>query len=206
MLSHKNIWKAIDLLAEHNGLSASGLAIKAGLSSTLFNPSKRTTKKRERWPSTESIAAILRATETPIEDFIALITPENSLKHQSLFLLNLEETSCLTPSGIPLSAEKRDIIPLPGGTDTQSFAVEIADKSFEPAYPEGCRLIVSPAEKPRRDDHVLVRMKTGDIHIKQLGREGIQKVELHPFLKDQPPVTLSRADISWIYRITWVSR
>ena len=41
--------------AEREGLSASGLAKKAGLNSTSFNPSKRASKTRKRWPSTESI-------------------------------------------------------------------------------------------------------------------------------------------------------
>jgi phage repressor protein C with HTH and peptisase S24 domain len=59
MLHHADIWRAIDRLAERHGLSASGLARKAGLSATLFNPSKRINGKRKRWPSTESIDMVV---------------------------------------------------------------------------------------------------------------------------------------------------
>lgn len=41
MLSHESIWNAIDALASRYGLSASGLARKAGLDPTAFNRSKR---------------------------------------------------------------------------------------------------------------------------------------------------------------------
>ena len=44
----------VKLLAERHGLSPSGLARKAGLSPTVFNPSKRLSRKRKRWPSTEN--------------------------------------------------------------------------------------------------------------------------------------------------------
>jgi len=40
MLTHKQIWAAIDELAEHVSMSASGLARNSGLDPTSFNPSK----------------------------------------------------------------------------------------------------------------------------------------------------------------------
>ncbi|WP_254488820.1 hypothetical protein, partial [Salmonella enterica] len=63
MLTHAQIWNALDLLAERNGLTASALAKKAGLDATTFNKSKRITNEgRERWPSTESVSKALKAT------------------------------------------------------------------------------------------------------------------------------------------------
>ena len=54
MLTHAHIWNALDRLAARAGLSASGLAKKAGLDPTTFNKSKRITPEgRPRWPSTE---------------------------------------------------------------------------------------------------------------------------------------------------------
>jgi phage repressor protein C with HTH and peptisase S24 domain len=41
MLTHKQIWSAIDGLADRHDLSASGLAKLAGLDPTTFNKSKR---------------------------------------------------------------------------------------------------------------------------------------------------------------------
>src|SRR3954463_13847754 len=43
MLTHDQIWRALDRLAERAGLSASGLAKKSGLDPTTFNKSKRVT-------------------------------------------------------------------------------------------------------------------------------------------------------------------
>src|ERR1700722_14162903 len=79
MLTHAQIWSAIDRLAEQAGLSASGLARRAGLDPTTFNKSKRMTAEgRARWPSTESIAKALTATGTPVEAFVALMNGGNS--------------------------------------------------------------------------------------------------------------------------------
>ena len=74
MLTHIQIWTALDRLAERAGLSPSGLAKKSGLDPTTFNKSKRiTTDGRERWPSTESVAKALAATNTAIDSFVQLI-------------------------------------------------------------------------------------------------------------------------------------
>ena len=71
MLTHSQIWKAIDGLAARNGLSASGLARRAGLDPTTFNKSKRITADgRERWPSTESVSKALAATNSSIASSI----------------------------------------------------------------------------------------------------------------------------------------
>ena len=76
ILTHSQIWSAIDALAKLRNISVSALARKSGLDPTSFNPSKRLTSEgRERWPSTESIAKILKATETSVADFMELVGP-----------------------------------------------------------------------------------------------------------------------------------
>ena len=74
MLSHDRIWTAIDELAERHGLTASGLARRAGLDPTSFNKSKRQgADGRDRWPSTESLSKVLQATGSSVEDFLSLV-------------------------------------------------------------------------------------------------------------------------------------
>src|ERR1700726_3547091 len=74
MLTHGQIWTALDRLADRSGLSASGLAKKSGLDPTTFNKSKRITADgHERWPSTESVAKALAATNSSIDTFVQLI-------------------------------------------------------------------------------------------------------------------------------------
>src|SRR6266851_380223 len=74
MLTHGQIWTALDRLAERAGLSTSGLAKRSGLDPTTFNKSKRIAADgRERWPSTESVAKALAATNSSIDSFVQLI-------------------------------------------------------------------------------------------------------------------------------------
>ena len=80
MFTHKEVWQGIDRLAKQHGLTPSGLARRAGLDPTTFNPSKRVTKQNKpRWPSTESLAKILNATATPFDAFVALM-PDRPLE------------------------------------------------------------------------------------------------------------------------------
>src|ERR1700754_1542766 len=71
VLTHEQIWNAIDLLAKNHDLSASGLAKAAGLDPTTFNKSKRIGPDgRPRWPSTESLAKSLQAAGETMEEFV----------------------------------------------------------------------------------------------------------------------------------------
>ena len=77
MLTHADIWRAIDALAASRGLSASGLARRAGLDATSFNPSKRVAfNGKPRWPSTESLAKTLAATGCSLAEFVTLLGEE----------------------------------------------------------------------------------------------------------------------------------
>lgn len=207
MLNHADIWRAIDRLAERHGFSPSGLARKAGLSPTIFNPSKRINGKRKRWPSTESIAAILKATGSSLDEFVALSSAA-ATQHTKLLVSSLAKAAeplAFDEAGLP-AGQGWDDMPLPAATDAQAFVLEITGRSLEPAYREGDRIILSPAEKPRRGDRVALRTATGEIFVKLLGQEGAQKIELLPLNADEQPLTLARKDIGWMYRIVWASQ
>ena len=69
-MTHNDIWTAIESFAHERKMSCSGLARSARLDPTTFNRSKRWSRYgQERWPSMQSIAKILTATGTGIEDF-----------------------------------------------------------------------------------------------------------------------------------------
>src|SRR5437588_11233668 len=75
MLTHSQIWRALDALTAQHGTSPSGLAKLAGLDPTTFNKSKRgAANGKLRWPSTESLAKVLSATGASLEEFIALVS------------------------------------------------------------------------------------------------------------------------------------
>jgi phage repressor protein C with HTH and peptisase S24 domain len=74
LLTHEQIWSALDRLAARASLSPSGLARRAGLDPTTFNKSKRVTPDgRARWPSTESVAKALAAANASITTFVELM-------------------------------------------------------------------------------------------------------------------------------------
>ena len=81
-LQHQKIWSAIDLLAEKNGLSVSGLAKISGLDPTALNKCKRFQPEKRggqpRWPSMESVVKILHSTNTSFLDFAILTEPSNN--------------------------------------------------------------------------------------------------------------------------------
>src|SRR6188768_3185827 len=91
MLTHDQIWGALDRLAARAGLSPSGLAKRSSLDPTTFNKSKRITADgRERWPSTESVSKALAATNSSIDTFVQLIG-DGARSLQSVPLLGLAQ-------------------------------------------------------------------------------------------------------------------
>lgn len=70
---HTAVWSAIDQVAGRRDLSRSGLAKLAGLDATAFNRSKRVGQKGLRWPSTETVAAVLAAADMTWADFGQLV-------------------------------------------------------------------------------------------------------------------------------------
>lgn len=74
------LWRAIEKLAKSQGLTCSGLAKLSGLDATAFNNSKHFSPDgTPRWPSCNTIAKIIRATNITVVDFAKLCTPEAEL-------------------------------------------------------------------------------------------------------------------------------
>ena len=139
MLTHAQIWNALDRLAARAGLSASGLAKRAGLDPTTFNKSKRITPEgRARWPSTESVAKSLAATGTNIDTFVQLIEDSGRPARQAVPLIGFAEAGAggyFDDGGFPVG-KGWDEIPFPAVNDENAYALEISGNSMEPAYRE----------------------------------------------------------------------
>ena len=129
MLTHAQIWAAIDRLAARAGLSASGLAKRAGLDPTTFNKSKRITRQgRERWPSTESVAKSLAAAGVSLDEFVALITDRAEAATRKLPLIELVQASAggaFDAAGLP-AGTGWDEIPFPIIPDAHAYALRIS--------------------------------------------------------------------------------
>ena len=209
MLTHAQVWSAIDRLALRAGLSASGLARRAGLDPTTFNKSKRVTAAgRARWPSTESIAKALAATGTTIDVFVELLSSGDGIAARAVPLLGFAEAGAggyFDDGGFPVG-EGWDEIAFPAVSDEHAYALEVSGGSMEPAYRDGDVIVVSPSAPIRRGDRVVVKTKSGEVMAKELKRRTAKSLELRSLNTEHPDRTLAVGDVLWIARIFWASQ
>ncbi|WP_404406290.1 helix-turn-helix transcriptional regulator [Pelagibacterium halotolerans] len=213
MISHRAIWVALDALAERHQLSTSGLAKLAGLDATAFNPSKRVSKDgRERWPSTESIAKVLEATNETFDSFLAGSVPYSQTaaraSGQTVPLLGLAQAGSggfFDSAGFP-AGQGWDEVRFPGFSDGTAYALEVTGDSMQPLYRDGDVLIVSPTEQLRRGDRVVARTQEGEVMAKILHRRTEKQIELHSINPDHAPRIFKPEEIDWIARILWASQ
>jgi phage repressor protein C with HTH and peptisase S24 domain len=209
MLTHAQVWTALDRLAERAGLSASGLAKKAGLDPTTFNKSKRITPDgRQRWPSTESVAKSLAATGTSIDTFVKLIESTGRSDAQSVPLIGFAEAGSggyFDDGGFPVG-KGWDEVPFPHITDENAYALEISGDSMEPAYRDGTIIIVSPSASIRRRDRVVVKTREGEVMVKELKRRTAKSIELRSINPAHAERAVSMREVLWIARIVWASQ
>jgi phage repressor protein C with HTH and peptisase S24 domain len=209
MLTHSDVWNAVDRLAARAGLSASGLAKKAGLDPTTFNKSKRITPEgRPRWPSTESIAKSLQATTTTVDTFVSLITDRGGASTQAVPLIGLAEAGSggyFDDGGFP-AGKGWDEIAFPAVTDEHAYALEISGSSMEPAFRDGTIILVSPTSPVRRGDRVVLKTRNGEVMAKELKRRTSKTIELRSLNPEHKERTLAADDVQWIARIMWASQ
>ncbi|MBL8905578.1 MAG: helix-turn-helix transcriptional regulator [Rhizobiales bacterium] len=211
MFSHKQVWTAIDTIAERYGFSASGLAKKAGLDPTSFNPSKRHGPDgRPRWPTTESIARVLDASGASVEEFADLLTGKKGQppRRKQIPLIGFAQAGkggFFDDSGFPVGASW-DEIDVPGVTDQNAYALEITGDSMLPVYREGDLIIVSPNTSLRKGDRVVVKTRQGEVMAKILHRQTAKTIELASFNPEHPPKTYEMNDIDWVARIIWATQ
>ena len=212
MLTHNQIWGAIDALAARHGLSPSGLAKLAGLDPTTFNKSKRGgANGKLRWPSTESVSKVLRATGATLDDFVMLVGREGAATRsyaRSVPLIGLAQAGTsgyFDDSGFPAGAGW-DEIPFPELADEHAYALEITGKSMLPVYRDGDRIVVSPSASVRRGDRVVVKTQAGEVMAKQLSRHTAQRIELKSFNPAFEDRGFALSEVAFMHRIIWASQ
>jgi phage repressor protein C with HTH and peptisase S24 domain len=208
MLTHGQIWGALDRLAVRAGLSPSGLAKRAGLDPTTFNKSKRITSDgRERWPSTESIAKALAAAESSVDTFVKLIGDGAADRH-AVPLLGITQagaTGSFDELGFPAGKGWTEIA-LPTAEDSHSFALEISGDVLQPVYRDGDIILISPGAPIRKGDRVVVKTKAGELTVATLKRRTAKTLELQPLDATQSDRTMAMNEVAWIARIVWASQ
>lgn len=214
MLTHGQIWAAIDKLAERHGMSASALARKAGLDPTAFNPSKRHGPEgRERWPTTESIAKILAATGSTVEVFFGLVAASSkrgaaAAARATIPLIGFAQAGkggFFDDAGFPVGAAWEEVSS-PGVSDVNAYALKITGDSMLPVYRQGDVIIVSPNASLRRGDRVVAKTRSGEVMAKILQRQTSKTIELASFNPDHDTKILPAGEVLWLARILWASQ
>ncbi|MGI6850895.1 S24 family peptidase [Mesorhizobium sp. 1B3] len=211
MLSHDRVWAAIDALAARHSLSASGLAKRAGLDSTAFNKSKRRSSDgRPRWPSTESLAKVIQATNSSLDDFLALIEGMSgkATNGRTVPLIGFAQAGAggfFDDAGFP-AGQGWDLVELPSGAAEGAYALQVQGDSMLPLYRDGDLLIVEPGASIRRGDRVVVKTVEGEVMAKLLERRTAQSVTLVSVNPAHPNRQIAIESIEWMARIVWASQ
>lgn len=212
MVTHLQIWRALDALAVRHDTSPSGLAKLAGLDPTTFNKSKRgTANGKLRWPSTESLAKVLAATGDSLEDFVALTSNAGPLRRSRslpvplIGLAQAGQAGYFDDAGFPAGSGWEEIA-FPDVADDHAYALEIAGDSMLPVYRDGDRIVIAPSANLRRGDRVVAKTRAGEVMAKQLSRLTAQHIELRSFNPAYPDRSFPMTEIAFIHRIVWVSQ
>ena len=209
-LTHARLWDAVDALARREGLSPSGLARRAGLDATSFNPSKRFgpgQPPRPRWPSTESLMQVLATAELSLGAFADLAgdASDTPVSIPLLGLARAGQDGFFDDAGLP-TGDGWDQTELPRAKDSL-FSLQITGDSMAPLYREGDRVIVDrDVAQVRRGDRVVARLTSGEVVAKEVTRLTPRAVTLSSINPDYPPRHDARRDIEWMARILWVSQ
>ncbi|HUT48393.1 MAG TPA: helix-turn-helix transcriptional regulator [Alphaproteobacteria bacterium] len=210
MLKHADIWRAIDTLAGQHGLTASGLARKAGLDPTTFNKSKRVTASgRCRWPSTESVAKALEAVDATLDDFVGFVQ---------------ENGSGRVPHAIPVATESKAAVPsaydesggpygntwdhmaFPGMRDLDAYAIAIEGDEYHPVLRDGALVVAAPHADLRAGDRVLVRLASAKFIFGELVRRTDDQIEIGGLCGDDENRTLMADEVAAVHRIVWAEQ
>ena len=209
MLTHPQIWRAIDALAARHGMSPSGLARVAGLDPTTFNKSKRgTANGKLRWPSTESLAKILSATGESLDEFVATVGQVPNVRARMVPLIGLAQAGAsgyFDDAGFPAGSGWENIA-FPEIADAHCYALEITGDSMLPVYRDGDRILVSPSGSLRRGDRVVVKTHAGEVMAKLLGRMTAQSIELKSFNPVFEDRGFALNEVAFVHRIIWASQ
>jgi phage repressor protein C with HTH and peptisase S24 domain len=190
MLSHEQIWAAIDALAARHSLSADG---------------------RPRWPSTESLSKIMDATGASLDDLLAamrgmMARPAGA--GGAVPLLGFAQAGAggfFDDAGFPVG-EGWELVELPGAAREGAYALKVQGESMAPLYRDGDVLIVEPGAVVRRGDRVVVKTVSGEVMAKILQRQSTATVELASLNPAHPERSFPPTDIEWIARIVWASQ
>ena len=170
MLSHDRIWAAIDALAERYRLTAVGPGTPRRARPDDVQPRRSASGRdgRQRWPSTESVSKILKATGDLDRRFHG--PGRRPAARRSRARADFRQCRCsASPRRAPAASSTMAAF-RPGRAGTRStsrlgdenvYALKVTGDSMLPLYRDGDTIIVSPTAPCRQGDRVVVKTARG---------------------------------------------
>lgn len=209
MFSHADIWNALDQLAKAQSTSPSGLARQAGLDPTTFNKSKRKTSKgKDRWPSTESLSKVLTVIGMSFEEFASFAT----YPHQRGPAIPIITTGQAKREGFfddvgtPIRNTAWNETRIQDINPDTVYALEIEDEALAPALHRGNQVLVAPSHAIQKGDKIVIKTQDSKILIKEFRHMTAEHIDVLALDAEVKEETFSRADIKWMGRIIWISQ
>lgn len=210
MFTHEQIWRGIDLMAAHAQTSPSGLARRAGLDATTFNPSKRVSADgaKQRWPSTESLAKAMSAANLDFAGFAALVMGQSrkGLETKGLRSFDLAEqphTPVFRLSGQLAGGTE---LPTPQFDPDRHQSVRVKGDEMSPLYRDGDILILDISAAPTTGDRVFCELRTGETGAFELRALEVQSIKLRGLTPNKPDRVIRLEHLATMMKIVWASQ
>jgi phage repressor protein C with HTH and peptisase S24 domain len=211
-MQHTDFWRTIDAIAAKEGIATSRLAIKAGLNPTTFNVSKRIRPDNGggRWPSTESIAAVLEAANMKLSEFAAILEQGEVSPD--------EKPEPIAPAPKPLVVELSSLVyPSYLGrrhfnemgnvkTGIAFYALKITNDSMAPIYKEYDVLWISPGLAIKPNHKVVVFPKTGAVLIGNVINIDSTTLTLDVYQDQKGRTEILMESVDFIHKIEWLKQ
>lgn len=206
-LTHKDLFRAFEVLARDHNLSVSGMAVMAGLDATALNPSKRINQRNGRpaWPSTETLFKIVNALHCNLFDFAASIQPET---RRAALIPSCSYSQVMNSRMFgkydDIQLDKWDVGQFYLADDERAYALAMTTDRYEPLFRQGATLVISPSEKCTRDDRVIIYTKN-KISIGLLGDNTNAKVTIGEVGRANTAAVILKRDIVRMHKIIWTT-
>lgn len=189
-------------------MTPSALARRAGLDPTTFNRSKRfAADGRPRWPSTESIAKVLKATGSDLATlFSGVWSSDGCTRRVPVIGTAAAGNGEAGDRAGFIAAAPTEAVAFPSASDETIYALKVQGDSMRPAYRDGDILFICPSVPVASGDRVVVKTTDGEVFVKVLKRRSARRIELHSVNSDHPDIALSVRDVDWTAKIVWASQ
>lgn len=208
-VNHKSLWRGLSRLADERRITKAELARRAGLCGGRLSGGGEWGNKKLRWPSTETLAAVLDSVGMTLGQFAAMIGDVGPPAEERMPLITWQQAQAegyFNAIRTPTLTGAWDSMLRPRVMSQDAYAIQLVDDTLFPTYRDGDILIACPDAPIRRGDRVLVHTDANEV----LGKEVVVwrngRLLCHSLNPLAPNHPLTPESILAVHRIIWVSQ